>query len=144
MVAIKALAAIAEKYTRRASAAQTDYQGAIQATPEQVWEAGASAGANNWAAGVAAAAADGRFAAGVSGKGSKWKRKATTVGPSRYATGVAAAAPDFSAGFQRFYDMLASLTLGPRGPRGDQRNYDRSKAVGTTLNQGRLAMKKGG
>ncbi len=144
MVPIKPLAAIAEKFTRRASAAQTDYQNAIQSTQEATWEAGARAGAQNWAQGVAAAAADGRFASGIDGKGAKWKRKATTVGPSRYATGVAGAAGDFTQGFQRFYDTLASLTLGPRGPRGDQRNYDRSKMVGTAQNQARLAMKKGG
>ncbi len=144
MVAIKPLAQIAEKYTRRASAAQTDYANAIQNTPEAHWQQGALAGAQNWAQGVAAAAADGRFASGIDGKGGKWKRKATTVGPSRYATGVAAAAPDFTQGFQRFFDTLASLTLGPRGPRGDQRNYDRSKAVGVAQNQTRLAMKKGG
>src|SRR5258708_40162155 len=102
MVAIKALAAIAEKYTRRASAAQSDYQNAIQATPEQVWEAGASSGAQNWADGVAAAAAGGPLSAGASGRGSKWSGKATPVAPARYATGGGAAAPAVRAGLPLF------------------------------------------
>jgi hypothetical protein len=131
------LSQIADKYTRRAQAAQGDYQSGVSSTPPAKWETNAKAGAQNWAGGVAQAAAEGRFAMGVDNKGAKWQRKATTVGPQRYATGVAAAAPGFSAGFQRYFDTLNTLNLGPRGPRGDPRNYARSQAVGDALNKAR-------
>jgi hypothetical protein len=137
MVAIKPLATIADKYVRRASAAQGDYQTGVQNTQPAKWEQNTMAGADNYAQGVSQAVANGMFQAGVQGKGAKWQRKATSVGPSRYQTGVAQAAPDFTTGFQRFFDTLSSLTLGPKGPRGDPRNYQRSQQVGEALNQAR-------
>lgn len=137
MVPIKAMGAIADKYVRRASAAQSDYQSGITGTNPMKWETNTKAGADNFASGVAQAVAEGRFAAGVDAKGAKWQRKASTMGPQRYQTGVAAAGPDFTAGFQRFHDVLAGLTLGPKGPRGDPRNYARSQEVGHALNQAR-------
>ncbi len=137
MVAVKPLAQIADKYVRRAGAAQSDYQAGIQATPPMKWETNTAAGADSFASGVAQAVAEGRFQAGVTGKGAKWLRKATTVGPQRFQTGVAAAGPDYSAGFSRFHDVLAGLTLGPRGSRGDPRNYTRSQQIGEALNQAR-------
>ncbi len=143
MVAIRPLAAIAEKYVRRASAAQSDYQAGVTSTPPAKWETNAKAAGDSWNSGVAQAAAEGRFVAGIDGKGAKWQRKAMGVGPSRYATGVSAASGDFVAGFQRAFDTLSSLTLGPRGPRGDQRNYARSQQVGDALNKARRAAKSG-
>lgn len=136
-MATMTLAAIADKYVRRASAAQADYQTGVQNTSASTFEAATIAGADNWAAGVSAAAADGRFAAGVTGSGAKWQRKATTVGPSRYQTGVSAASGDYQAGFQKYLNVLNSLTLPPRGPRGNPQNYQRSQAVGQALNQAR-------
>jgi hypothetical protein len=137
MVAVKPLASIADKYVRRASAAQSDYQAGVQGASPATWETNTAAGADNYSAGVSQAVAEGRFAAGVQGKGAKWQRKATTVGPQRYQTGVAAAAPDYTQGMQPYFNVLQSLTLGPRGPRGDPRNYQRSQQVGQALNQAR-------
>lgn len=136
-MATMTLASIADKYVRRASAAQADYQAGVAATQPAAFEAATIAGADNWAAGVSAAAADGRFAAGVTGSGAKWQRKAQTVGPSRYQTGVAAASSDYQAGFQKYLNVLNSLNLPPRGPRGNPQNYQRSQAVGQALNQAR-------
>ncbi len=143
MVAIRPLAAIAEKYVRRASQAQGDYSSGVSGTAPAKWETNAKAAGDSWSSGVAQAVAEGRFVAGIDGKGSKWQRKATSVGPSRYQTGVAAAGGDFTSGFQRSFDTLSSLTLGPRGPRGDARNYARSQQVGDALNKARRAAKSG-
>lgn len=131
------LAQIADKFVRRASAAQSDYQAGVQATQPAAYEAAALAGADNWQTGVAQAAAEGRYASGIQGSGAKWQRKATTVGPQRYQTGVAGASGDYQAGFQPYFNVLQSLNLGPRGPRGDPRNYQRSQQVGDALNQAR-------
>lgn len=143
MVSIKPLGAIAEKYVRRAGQAMGDYQTAIQQTPVTKWEVAAKAAGDAWSSGVSQAVAEGRFVAGIDGKGVKWGRKASTVGPQRYQTGVAAAGPDFTSGFQRSFDTLSALVLGPRGPRGDQRNYARSQQVGDALNKARRAAKSG-
>ena len=138
MVAIKAMAQIAQKYVTRAQAAQGDYQQGIAATPGNVWESATTAAADSFAAGVTQAVAQGRFAKGVAGQGGKWNRKATSLGPTRYGQGVAQASGDYSAGFQKYHDLLAGLQLGPRGPRGSPQNQMRSNATGTTLHQGRV------
>lgn len=135
----QSLANIAAKYVRRASAAQSDYQTGVQNTSPQTWETATLGAAENWATGVATAAANGQFAAGVTGAGTKWQAKATTVGPSRYQTGVSAAQGDYTTGFQKYYNVLQSLNLPPRGPRGNPQNYQRSQAVGTALNQARVS-----
>lgn len=136
---VKPLAAIATKYVARAQAAQGDYQSGIAATPPGVWESATVAAADSFAQGVTMAVAQGRFAAGVAGSGAKWSRKAQALGPTRYAAGVAQAAPDFTAGFTKYHAVLSGLTLGPRGARGDPRNYMRSTAVGQALNQARVS-----
>ncbi len=143
MVTVKPISMIADKYTKRASAAMGDYQAAIRATPPATWETHSKAAADSWQSGVAQAVAEGRYSAGIDGKGAKWLRKAGDVGPQRYQTGVTAAGPDFMAGFQRSFDTLNSLTLGPRGPRGDARNYARVQQVGDALNRARRAAKSG-
>ncbi len=134
----KPAADITERYVRIASGRQADYAKGIDRTPDTKWESRTAAGAANWAAGVAAAAAAGMFLKGVTPAGPKWKRKASGVGPARFATGVAAAGPDYTAGFAPYLAALGSLTLGPRGPRGDPANQQRSNAVQVTLHQARL------
>lgn len=134
----KPIADIVERYVRIAGGRQTDYGKGIDRTPDSKWHDRALAGAGNWASGVATAAAAGMFAKGIDGKGPKWKRKASGVGPARYATGVAAAGPDYQAGFAPYLAALNSLQLGPRGPRGDPANQARSNAVQVTLHQTRL------
>lgn len=138
MVAIKQMSVIAQKFVTRAQAAQSDYQQGIAGTPPGVWEAATTAASDSFAAGVTAAVARGAFAKGVAGQGAKWARKATSLGPTRYAAGVAAAGQDYTTGFQKYHDILAGLSLGPKGPRGAPGNYMRSTSTGTALHTARV------
>jgi len=138
MVAVKPMAAIAQKYVTRAQAAQGDYQSGVAGTPPGAWESATSGAADAFAAGVTTAVAQGRFQKGVVGKGSKWARNAAGKGPARYAQGVAGASADYSAGFQKYHDILAGITLSPRGPRGAPQNQARSNAVGTAQHMARV------
>ncbi len=135
---VKAMSVIVQKYTTRAGAAQTDYTTAVAATPPGLWEAATIGAAANYSQGVQQAVAQHRFEAGVTGKGAKWQRKVAAVGGTRYSGGVAIAGPDYTTGFQKYHDALAALTLPPKGPRGDGRNYDRPKLVGDTLHKLRV------
>jgi len=138
MPAIKPIAAIVDKYTRRAAGASQDYQTGVQAVQPTTWEANTGAAQQSWQAGVQQAAASGRFASGVVGKGAKWQRKAVNVGASRYAPGVQAAGPDYQTGFQKYHDAIAGIQLDPRGPRGDPRNINRVAVLATALHQMRV------
>ncbi len=138
MPAIKPMSAIAEKYTRVTPQRQADYQAGIQGTPPDKWSTNTAGAAASWQQGVAAAAASGRFAAGVDGKGQKWQRAALGKGVSRFGPGVQAAGPDYTAGFSRYHDVIASLTLNPRGPRGDPGNIQRVAALAQALHTARV------
>lgn len=136
---VKSMQVIVDKYTRRAQAAQGDYTTAVQSTPAGKWETNAAAGAQNWADGLQAAIASGRFATGVNGKDGVWRTNTTSKGPTRYAQGVAGAGPAFQKGMQPVLDTLTALTLGPSGPRGDERNKQRALQVMDALHKMRLA-----
>lgn len=138
MPAIKPMGMIADKYVRVTPQRQQDYEAGIRATPPDKWSTATQASQASWSAGVQAAAAAGRFASGVDGKGAKWQRKALAVGVARFGPGVAAAKDDYVAGFTRFHDVIAATQLDPRGPRGDPRNYNRSQVLGTALHVARV------
>lgn len=137
-IRVKSGAAIADKYVARASAAGGDYNTGVQ-NPRRDQAEAAAAAKDSYAAGVQAAISDNRFEKGVRAAGSdKWRRKASTVGASRFPTGIQAAKGDFQNGVQPFLDTIASLELQPRFPKGDPRNFQRVTQVATALRQKKL------
>lgn len=129
MAEIKKLSAISEKWTRVTPGRSEDYKLGIK-NPRRDWETEATAGKENWKAGVDQAAAKDLFAKGVTAAGTaKWKEKALAKGPSRFAEGVYLAGSDFEAGFKPYHDAIAAVDLGPRFPRRDPRNIERVKKV---------------
>ncbi len=124
---IKPTDQIAAKFAARAAAAGADYKSGVLA-PKAPQADSAIAAAGVWAQAIADAAARGAFAAGLQRSGNeKWQRKASTVGAARYPQGVQAAAPDYSAGVAKFFDVLRNLTLPPRNIKGQ--NMARVQAV---------------
>jgi hypothetical protein len=90
-------------------------------------------------AGVQEALADGRFERGVQNAGDeKWKRKAAQVGSQRFGPGVAAAKDDYARGFGPFASIIEGVTLPPRGPAGDPRNYENVKLIGEALHDAKV------
>jgi hypothetical protein len=133
MPAIKPISDIAEKWARVAPTRQEDYLKGVQ-SPRTPWEAGATAADGAYKAGVQAAVAQNRFTAGIRAAGNaKWQRKATELGPSRFATGTQAARPDFEKGFGPFRQVIEATTLPPRRPKGDPGNIERVRAMADAL-----------
>ncbi len=139
MPSTKTLQQIAQKWATRAAAAQGDYHTGITSTPAGKWETNAAAAESSWEQGVAQATAAHRFQRGVQGRGQKWLTRASSVGPNRYAQGVSQGQPDFSSGFSPYFNTIQSTDLGPRGPRGDMRNYSRSQKLGDALHAARVS-----
>jgi len=133
MPAIKPTAVSADKWVRRAGQAGPDYARGVQ-NPRTSWAEATSAAADAHAAGVQQAISEGRFEKGVSKAGNaKWQRKATSIGAQRYGPGVAAAKSDYETGFSPYAAVIQGVTLPPRGPKGDPRNYERVKQIGDAL-----------
>ena len=137
-IKIKSAPAIAKKWADVTPARARVWEEEIKITPDEEWAGPAIAAAPIWEQGVSEAAARDGFAKGIEAKRTKWKRKALAVGAVRYGPGVRAAEPDQAAGFAPYREVIAALTLSPRGPRGAPGNYERVREVGEALHDARV------
>lgn len=137
-IKIKTAQQIARKWAEVTPARARQWEEEIQATPTEEYSAPAIAAAPIWEQGVMEAAARGGYAKGIAEKAEKWKRKSLAVGPGRFGPGVRAAEQDQAQGFAPFRDVIAALTLPPRGPRGAPGNFDRVRVVGEALHNRRI------
>jgi len=130
---IKDTGSLAKKFVRNASAAAGEYTSGVQASGQD-WATNTAAAGDNYAAGVTAAISDGRFLRGVSEAGAqKFVQRATTLGAQRYPTGVGAAEAEWAKNTEPSLQVLRSLSLPPRRPKGDPGNQARANAVAMAL-----------
>jgi hypothetical protein len=133
MPPIKSLAAISEKWARVAPQRSEDYLIGVQ-NPRVPWDTAAIAAEPQYASGVQAAIGRKAFSAGVRAAGNeKYRRRATELGPSRFATGTQSAKPDYEKGFGPFRQVIESTTLPPRKAKGDPGNIERVRAMAQAL-----------
>lgn len=113
MVRIPSSAEIDKRYREAIGRASSRYKDGVQATTG--WQAAAIAGESNYAAGVAAAAADGRRAKALGAvSDSEWQRKATDLGAARIGPGMTANADKRTKNYEPIRSALASLSLPAR------------------------------
>ncbi len=138
-ISIRSTSEIAAKFAEVTPQRLGEYAAGV-ANPKVDWEAATKAAEGNYKAAVIAAANAGRFGKGVSKAGTaKWQARAIKFGPNRFAEGVADAGPAYAEGFGPYRDVIAGLSLPPRGPSGDPRNIDRVKMVAEALHKKKLA-----
>lgn len=120
----------AEKYVTRAGAAANDYlEGARTTTKDQ--STAAIAALPIAQAALVAAFARGAQRAGLQRSGkSGWLTGIERKGADRYATGVEAGKDKYVASSSRFDTARNAAASMPRGLKGSETNYARSKAVG--------------
>lgn len=125
--------AAAEKWARRAAGATQDYTNGV-ANPSVDWATATRASEENYKTAVIAAANAGRFGKGVQSAGSeKQKRMSVEKGGARWAPGISASQDAFGSGIARVLSTVSSLTLPPRGVKGDPRNLQRVTVVANAL-----------
>jgi hypothetical protein len=136
-VTVKAIGASAAKWAARAAVAAGDYSAGVANSQKD--QAGLAAAAEPaWAAGVQNAATHHLFANGLNRAGTgAWKAGVANKGAGRYAPGVNSAVPKYTSRFGPYLQVISGLDLGPRYPRGDARNQQRSVIVQTALNKAR-------
>lgn len=137
-IKIKSATDIAKKWAAVTPARAKVWEAEVKALSDDDWAAPTVAAAPIWETGVMEAAAAGLFEKGVEAKRSKWRRKALALGPGRFGPGVRAAEGDQAVGFAPYREVIAGLTLSPRGPRGAPGNYDRVREVGEPLHDKRV------
>jgi len=135
MALIRSAKEIAQKWQKVTPGRASIYKAHVE-SPLRDWEAGALASKEAYEEGVRLAVDQDRRSRGIRMAGTeKWQRKAATLGVRRWPEGVSAAGPDYERGFSPFRDVIERTDLPPRYPAGDERNYDRSKVIGTALHE---------
>jgi len=135
MVETKPIEQVVEKWQRKVSGAEPDYRAGIE-NPKKDWEAATKAAEPAYKEGVTRAANEGRFGRGVAKAGTaKWKKNALEKGPGRWSAGVGMASDEYRSGMSEVLTTLNSVSLPPRGAKGDPRNYERVKVIGEALHK---------
>lgn len=140
MPATKTGKATSDKWARVTPGRTEDYKIGIS-NPKRSWAAEAGAASETYKQGVDKAHANKSYSKGVAAAGdTKWKTKALSKGPGRFAEGVTDAQSDYEKGVQPFLDTIKATDIGPRFPRGDLRNLDRVKKITEALRTKKLSM----
>ncbi len=135
MADIKALDKIARKWTEVTPQRANEYAEGRRNT-RRSWQHAPEDAADSYAEGVQEAISNGSFARGVGEAGDgKWRDGALNKGVRRWPEGVRLGGDAYRTGFAPFHSVIQGVTLPPRGPKGDPRNYDRVRAIGEALHE---------
>ena len=135
---IKPVEQIASKWMEVTPGRAGEYKKGVS-SPRRSWAQATSDAAANYESGVQEAISRGAFAKGVDSAGdSAWRDGAINKGVSRWPQGVRLGKGKYQSGFAPYHSTISGLTLSPRGPKGDPRNYDRVREVGEALHETKI------
>jgi len=133
MVKTKGVDRTVNKWTSKVAGASGDYLDGVT-NPTADWQTETSKAEGSYEQGVQQAIANKSFGKGVSKAGTaKWQKGAMEKGPARWVSGVSMAVDEYRQGMSEVIQVIESTQLSPRGPKGDPKNYDRSRQLGTKL-----------
>ncbi|MCK5292801.1 MAG: hypothetical protein KAR39_12400 [Thermoplasmata archaeon] len=139
MAEIKDTQATASKWARRTASATQEYTEGV-ANPKKDWASETAKAESNYVAGIQKSIANKSFGKGVKRTGTAgWQEAALTKGPARFAAGVQDAEQRYAAGYDPYRQVIANLTLPPRGPKGDPINITRVAMIADALHKAKLA-----
>lgn len=126
MPVVKTASQSGGRWQRRASSASGEYREGVERTGKS-WQALATAGKQNYIAGVQEAQGRDAFAKGIAAAGDqKWRTNALAKGPGRFSEGVTVGQGDYERGIAPFLEVASRTDLPMPGPRGSEQNYQRS------------------
>jgi len=137
---MKSASASAQKFVERAGAATGDYVSGAQGTSKDQ-AAAAIAATPNYVAGVQAAIARGAYAKGLQASGKAgWLKGVTEKGANRFAEGVASGASKYATNSGKYDVARGAANSLPRGPKGSEVNFNRTKVVGQALRKAKTGI----
>lgn len=127
-----------DKYVNRAGAASLDYkQGAENTSKDQA--ANAIASKDNYVKGVQESITRGAYEKGLSKSGKQaWLDGVRNKGAERYSGGVSNGVSKYVTNSGKYDGARAAANALPRGPKGSEANFNRSKAVGQALRNAKI------
>lgn len=141
MAKIRSLSEIAAKWKDVTPRREAYYKAGVE-RPKKDWAEETKAAAKGWEEGVTSAVTEKRFEKGVAKAGlEKWRKRTLVKGAEqgRWSAGVRAFADEYAKGFGPFRDVIEKVELPARYSKGDDRNYERVKAIGRALHAAKLA-----
>lgn len=128
----------AEKFARRGGEASEDYKKGVAETSKDQAAAAIAAAEIHKAATIEALNA-GRYAKGLQKSGKAgWQKGVAEKGGERFGPGVLASMGKYAANSAPYDSARNAAASLPRGKRGSEANFSRSKAVGQALNKVRV------
>lgn len=128
----------AAKWARRTASATEEYTAGVN-NPRASWQQSTLAAESNHTAGTQAALANKSFAKGVAkASDQRWKDKALSKGAQRFGPGAQEAQGDYDKGFAPYKQVIETVNLPPRGAKGDPKNYERVRVMGTALRNAKM------
>ncbi len=125
----------AKRYADRAALAGPEYLSGVE-NPRKPWAEATKAAEGNWLAGVTKAGQDKRFGRGVDKAGnSKYLKGVQEKGVGRYEEGVRLAEDAYADGIAPYLQVIESITLPPRGPKGSPQNIKRVEIMSKALHE---------
>ena len=135
MIKVPSAKIIADRYVKYGSQRADRYDEGVR-NPGADWEKETVAAEDNYEKGVTAGISRKAFSKGVKQCGTaRQQEKSITKGIRNWATGLSEAGPDMEKAMEKVVAVLERIKLPPRFSKGDPRNYDRVKAVGTALRE---------
>ncbi|MEM4740555.1 MAG: hypothetical protein QXS63_05710 [Zestosphaera sp.] len=137
---VERLGALAQKWTNRAIASQSDYEQAIASTPTSYWQQRALAAANTYNQAMQQVIAENRYALGVSNPKKDWQTQARAKAGRRI-EGIRLSTNLWAEGFRPFAETLDRIlpTLPARGPKMSDINIQRAVAVMRAMHETKRA-----
>jgi len=138
MPRVRETAVLAEKWARRAGAAAPDYEQGVR-NPKNDWQQQTLAASQAWRTAIQQAVQENRWENAVRQTPTQeWQRKAAEKGPQRYAQGVQLARDEWARAWDPYRQVIESVQLPPRGPRGDPNNIQRVARIAQALHEARI------
>jgi len=137
MVEVSDLSSSADKFERRAGSAGQDYEQGVSEVSDSEQQQATLDSADAWEQGIQDAISNGTFESGVQSPNKSWQQASLETGSTRFTQGASQAGDTWQSAFSEFADVLSGLNLQPRGARGSEANFQRSRAVGEALHNER-------
>jgi len=103
------------------------------ANPDEDWEKNTADAESNYEEGIKKAITRKAFGKGVHKCGTAKQKAQTLKNLPRWAEGIEGAESEMAAAMTPVVAVMEGITLPKKYPKGDPRNYERNKIIGTTL-----------
>jgi len=141
-IKIRPVENLKEKFVKRVSVAGPDYEAGVK-QPLRVWLDEFRNASDAIAEGLRQVAETKRFLTGAERKGQGgWSNPTVRKGPPRWRDETPKSGDSYKEGFKPFHEVLSSLVLEKKRPKGDPANVDaRVKPIATNLHDKKLELR---